>query len=90
MFEHHVEDFNFGTLLRLDCSKGYSETNTTLVPRVQFLAIEVARNRQGLNLVHFGKTDCPTTAPKLDDESLEQIKKVEDALGNMKVQSNES
>ncbi|KAL5268781.1 hypothetical protein ACHWQZ_G002587 [Mnemiopsis leidyi] len=59
MFEYHVEDFNFGTLLRLDCKDGYSESNTTLVPRVQFLAIEVARNRHGLNMCHLGKNPNP-------------------------------
>ena len=44
-----VEDFNFATLLRLDSRSDYSESNTTLVPRAQFVAIEVARNREGLN-----------------------------------------
>lgn len=61
MFEYHVEDYNFGTLLRLDCKDGYSESNTTLVPRVQFLAIEVARNRQGLNMCHFGSNPAPAS-----------------------------
>ncbi|NXI70873.1 PBDC1 protein, partial [Anseranas semipalmata] len=27
-FEGVVEDFNYGTLLRLDCRKGYTEENT--------------------------------------------------------------
>ncbi|NXT79223.1 PBDC1 protein, partial [Zapornia atra] len=27
-FEGLVEDFNYGTLLRLDCSQGYTEENT--------------------------------------------------------------
>jgi Polysaccharide biosynthesis len=44
-----VEDFSYGTLLRLDCSKEYSEINSTLVARIQFLAIELARNREGNN-----------------------------------------
>lgn len=48
-YQNIVEDFNFATLLRLDCSKDYAEDNTTLVPRVQFYAIEIARNREGLN-----------------------------------------
>lgn len=51
-YEGVVEDFNFGTLLRLDAAGEYSSENTTLVPRVQFLAIEIARNRAGLNAVH--------------------------------------
>ena len=44
-----VEDFNFATLLRLDCTGDYSEANTILVTRAQFVAIEIARNREGLN-----------------------------------------
>ncbi|GBM36879.1 Protein PBDC1 [Araneus ventricosus] len=44
-----VEDATFGTLVRIDSSKDYSEENTILVLRVQFLAIEIARNRLGLN-----------------------------------------
>lgn len=42
-------DFNMGTLLRLDSRKEYDEDNTTIVPRVQFFAIEIARNREGEN-----------------------------------------
>uniref|UniRef100_A0A5K4FE28 Polysacc_synt_4 domain-containing protein n=1 Tax=Schistosoma mansoni TaxID=6183 RepID=A0A5K4FE28_SCHMA len=48
-FEGKVEDFNFGTLLRLDASKGYFPENTCIVPRIQFLALEIARNRLGIN-----------------------------------------
>ncbi|CAG2179627.1 unnamed protein product [Oppiella nova] len=47
--QEFVEDFNFATLLRLDSRNDYSESNTIVVPRVQFVAIEVARNREGLN-----------------------------------------
>ncbi|XP_059478546.1 protein PBDC1 [Neocloeon triangulifer] len=43
------EDFSYGTLLRLDCSDDYSEENSILVTRIQFLAIELARNREGNN-----------------------------------------
>lgn len=49
MFQDEVEDFNYATLLRLDAKKDYSEDNTLVVPRIQFLAIEVARNREGFN-----------------------------------------
>nr|XP_044988746.1 protein PBDC1-like [Jaculus jaculus] len=48
-FEGVVEDFNYSTLLRLDCSQGYTEENTIFAPRIQFLAIEIARNREGYN-----------------------------------------
>jgi hypothetical protein len=49
MFQDEVEDWNYATLLRLDSAKDYSDDNTLLVPRIQFLAIEVARNREGHN-----------------------------------------
>lgn len=45
----HIEDYSFGTLIRLDCTLDYSEENTILVPRIQFYAIESARNREGCN-----------------------------------------
>ncbi|XP_057575089.1 protein PBDC1 [Hippopotamus amphibius kiboko] len=48
-FDGIVEDFNYGTLLRLNCSQGYTEENTIFAPRIQFFAIEVARNREGYN-----------------------------------------
>ncbi|XP_022098370.1 protein PBDC1-like isoform X2 [Acanthaster planci] len=49
-FEGAVEDFNFGTLLRLDCREDYSEKNSIFVTRIQFFAVEITRNREGLNL----------------------------------------
>ncbi|KAF0031844.1 protein PBDC1 [Scophthalmus maximus] len=52
-FEGLVEDFNYGTLLRLDCEKDYTEDNTIFATRVQFFAVEIARNREGLNDVVF-------------------------------------
>ncbi|KAF9407243.1 hypothetical protein BGZ94_002782, partial [Podila epigama] len=48
-----VTDYNFGSLLRIDASKEYSESNTMFVTRMQFLTIEIARNRAGLNSVHL-------------------------------------
>nr|CAG4649806.1 EOG090X0HAI [Scapholeberis mucronata]SVE93972.1 EOG090X0HAI [Scapholeberis mucronata] len=48
-FKDTVEDYNYATLIRLDSSKDYSEANSIIVPRVQFLAIELARNREGHN-----------------------------------------
>ncbi|XP_075714968.1 protein PBDC1 [Rhinoderma darwinii] len=52
-FEHQVEDFNYGTLLRLDSSKEYTEENTIFSTRIQFFAIEIARNREGCNDVMY-------------------------------------
>ncbi|XP_033215113.1 protein PBDC1 [Belonocnema kinseyi] len=48
-FKGVVEDYSFGTLLRSDCNLDYSETNSILVTRIQFYAVELARNREGLN-----------------------------------------
>ncbi|GLH15851.1 Protein PBDC1 [Gryllus bimaculatus] len=48
-FKNVVEDYSFGTLLRLDCQGEYSEKNSILVSRIQFYAIELARNKEGLN-----------------------------------------
>lgn len=48
-FKSIVEDYSFGTLMRADCKGDYSEQNTILVPRVQFYAIEIARNRENHN-----------------------------------------
>ena len=45
----HVEDYNFATLLRLDASLDYEENNTVIATKVQFYAIELARNREGHN-----------------------------------------
>ncbi|KAM5221447.1 protein PBDC1 [Ctenodactylus gundi] len=57
-FDGIVEDFNYGTLLRLDCSQGYTEENTIFAPRIQFFAIEIARNREGYNkAVYIGGRD---------------------------------
>ncbi|KAM7154035.1 protein PBDC1 isoform 2-T2 [Macrochelys suwanniensis] len=52
-FDGVVEDFNYGTLLRLDCTKDYTEENTIFVTRIQFFAIETARNREGCNNVVY-------------------------------------
>ncbi|XP_076650538.1 protein PBDC1 [Halictus rubicundus] len=48
-FKGLVEDYSFGTLLRADCESDYLETNTILTTRIQFYAIELARNREGYN-----------------------------------------
>lgn len=48
-FENKVKDFNFGTLIRLNSQEAFTETNSMFVVRIQFLAIEIARNREGYN-----------------------------------------
>merc|ERR1719369_2659886 len=44
-----VQDFDFATLVRVDSTGEYSEANTLLVTRLQFLCIEIARNKEGCN-----------------------------------------
>ncbi|PSK34181.1 PBDC1-like protein [Elsinoe australis] len=48
-YEKKVEDFNFGTMLRANPKWEYGEKETIFVVRMQFYAIEIARNRAGLN-----------------------------------------
>lgn len=47
--ENKIEDYNFGTMLRKNPKMEYGEKETILVLRMQFFAIEIARNRAGLN-----------------------------------------
>lgn len=46
---NEIADYNFGTLLRLKANEEYSQENTMFAVRIQFYAIEIARNRYGLN-----------------------------------------
>lgn len=48
-FKDIVEDYSMGTLLRADCTAEYTEENSILSTRIQFYAIELARNREGFN-----------------------------------------
>ncbi|KAJ3287677.1 DUF757-domain-containing protein [Rhizoclosmatium globosum] len=50
-FEAKVQDFNYGTLLRNRAAEDYGPDNTFFVTRVQFYAIEIARNKEGHNSV---------------------------------------
>ncbi|PKS09904.1 hypothetical protein jhhlp_004527 [Lomentospora prolificans] len=48
-YEKQVNEFNFGTMLRSNPKFEYGRDETIFVPRMQFYAIEIARNRLGLN-----------------------------------------
>ncbi|PFH47596.1 hypothetical protein AMATHDRAFT_6587 [Amanita thiersii Skay4041] len=48
-YEKKIKDFNFGSLIRTDSREEYGEANTIFVTRIQFYAIEISRNRLGLN-----------------------------------------
>ena len=42
----HVDDYSFAQLLRLDAEKDYSEENSIIATKIQFYAVELARNRE--------------------------------------------
>ncbi|KAI8344225.1 hypothetical protein BC941DRAFT_6529 [Chlamydoabsidia padenii] len=48
-YEKRVKEFNFGSLVRIDARDDYTEQNTMFGVRMQFYAIEIARNKKGLN-----------------------------------------
>ncbi|KAI1124077.1 putative polysaccharide biosynthesis protein [Nemania abortiva] len=48
-YEKKVDDYNFGTMLRTSPTVEYDQDTTIFVPRMQFYAVEIARNRAGLN-----------------------------------------
>lgn len=44
-----LEDFSFGTIIRANASEEFNPYNSILVIRLQFWALEIARNREGHN-----------------------------------------
>jgi len=71
-YERHpdIKDFNYGTLLRASSRGDVSPDNTIIVPRIQFLAIEIARNREGANdTVVAAASDARPAAPALTKDS---------------------
>ncbi|TRM56840.1 hypothetical protein BD626DRAFT_575114 [Schizophyllum amplum] len=48
-YEKKVKDHSFGCLIRTEAKGEYGELGTIFVPRMQFYAFEIARNRLGLN-----------------------------------------
>lgn len=48
-YEKKIEDFNFGTMLRSNPKFEYDQETTIFAMRMQFYAIEITRNRAGLN-----------------------------------------
>ncbi|GAA5826084.1 hypothetical protein JCM3770_000981 [Rhodotorula araucariae] len=48
-FADKIDEYNFGTLIRLDCTQDYTQANSMFGYRLQFYALEILRNRKGLN-----------------------------------------
>lgn len=44
-----MDDYSYGTLMRADASQDFGPHNSILMVRIQFWAIEIARNREGYN-----------------------------------------
>jgi len=62
-YEKKIDDYNFGTMLRSNPKWEYGQDETIFVPRMQFYAIEIARNKNGLNDWIYEKNN-PTAADK--------------------------
>jgi len=67
-----MEDYNQGTLLRLDSGQEYSEANTTISVKIQFWAVEIARNREGHNS-HVRKNFKPVPRGSFKKAEEEQV-----------------
>uniref|UniRef100_A0A914XSA9 Polysaccharide biosynthesis domain-containing protein n=1 Tax=Panagrolaimus superbus TaxID=310955 RepID=A0A914XSA9_9BILA len=65
-----IEDYNLGTIMRIDASGVYNSENTLIVPKIIFLAIEGARNIEGIN-------------EKFKSQYLEEYKKTQDGSGQL-------
>lgn len=48
-YEKKIDDFNFGTMLRNSAKAEYDEKDTIFAVRMQFYAVEIVRNKEGLN-----------------------------------------
>jgi hypothetical protein len=48
-YEKKVDDFNFGTIIRTRADAEYDQDTTLFGVRMHFYAVEIARNRAGLN-----------------------------------------
>lgn len=48
-YEKKINDYNFGTIIRTNPKSEYEQDTTIFGVRMQFYAIEIARNRAGLN-----------------------------------------
>ncbi|KAI3390969.1 hypothetical protein diail_8304 [Diaporthe ilicicola] len=63
-YEKKVDDYSFGTMLRTSPKDEYTQHGTIFVPRMQFYAVEIARNRKGLNDWIYEKTQADKAGAK--------------------------
>ena len=57
-----VDDYNYGTMLRKSPKTEYDEKETIFAVRMQFYAVEIARNRAGLNDWIYEQSQGKSTA----------------------------
>ncbi|KAF1349871.1 putative polysaccharide biosynthesis protein [Delphinella strobiligena] len=62
VYENTVDDYNFGTMLRANPAWEYGEKETIFAVRMQFYAVEIARNRAGLNDWIYEKAQAQKTS----------------------------
>ncbi|KAK7052976.1 hypothetical protein VNI00_004297 [Paramarasmius palmivorus] len=74
-YEKKVKDYNFGSLIRTDARDEYGEKNTIFVTRIQFYAIEISRNRLGLNDKAHEIAKAEAAKEKAEKEKAEAEKK---------------
>ncbi|ERT00504.1 uncharacterized protein SPSK_09811 [Sporothrix schenckii 1099-18] len=63
-YEKKVDDYNFGTMMRIAPNVEYGRDEVIFVPRMQFYAVEIARNRKGLNDWIYEKAQAEKAAKK--------------------------
>ncbi|KAG6836168.1 hypothetical protein H0H93_010716 [Arthromyces matolae] len=70
-YEKKVKDYNFGCLIRTDAQDEYGERSTIFVTRLQFYAVEISRNRLGLNdkAHELAKAEAAKDAAKKEKEA---------------------
>ncbi|KAG6889901.1 hypothetical protein C0992_003694 [Termitomyces sp. T32_za158] len=70
-YEKKVKEHNFGCLIRTDAEEEYGEKSTIFVTRMQFYAIEISRNRLGLNdkAHEIAKEEAAKEAAKKEKEA---------------------
>ncbi|KAG6885537.1 hypothetical protein C0993_000322 [Termitomyces sp. T159_Od127] len=76
-YEKKIKEHNFGCLIRTDADGEYGETSTIFVTRMQFYAIEISRNRLGLNdkAHEIAKEEAAKEAAKKEKEAKTSSKK---------------
>lgn len=66
-YEKKIDDYNFGTIMRLNPKMENEQETTIFVPRMQFYAIEIARNKNALNDWIYEKNNGVSADGKTED-----------------------